>query len=164
MNSLVLNSDWRPLSIISAKRAVILDINNQNITALSYYANTIESINERFKVPAVLLYSKYVRFRRNNSPTKANIRNRDRNKCAYCECVLTDNIFTIDHIIPISRFTNKSLANTWENKVACCKKCNNKKGNRTPEEAKMLLKVKPRRVYGILIGNSAPDEWKKYIN
>ena len=33
--------------------------------------------------------------------------------------------------------------NTWTNLVACCQKCNLKKGDKTPEEARMHLRVKP---------------------
>jgi len=45
---------------------------------------------------------------------------------------------TIDHIIPKSR----GGKTTFENCVASCKPCNNNKGDRTPREAKMYLKVK----------------------
>ncbi|MFC1789265.1 HNH endonuclease, partial [Thermodesulfobacteriota bacterium] len=46
---------------------------------------------------------------------------------------------TIDHIIPKSR----SGRTSFENCVASCKPCNNKKGGRTPSEASMYLKIKP---------------------
>ena len=32
---------------------------------------------------------------------------------------------------------------TWENTVACCTKCNGKKGSRLPEEAGMVLRFQP---------------------
>jgi 5-methylcytosine-specific restriction endonuclease McrA len=40
---------------------------------------------------------------------------------------------TLDHIEPISRGGTTS----WDNVVTACKKCNTKKANRTPREAKM---------------------------
>jgi 5-methylcytosine-specific restriction endonuclease McrA len=33
--------------------------------------------------------------------------------------------------------------NTWLNTVAACLRCNNRKANRTPAEASMLLSVRP---------------------
>ena len=41
--------------------------------------------------------------------------------------------------MPVSRGGPKS----WKNLVAACHKCNHKKGNRTPSEAKMPLLNKP---------------------
>jgi 5-methylcytosine-specific restriction endonuclease McrA len=46
---------------------------------------------------------------------------------------------TLDHVIPKS----KGGMNTWENLVTSCFKCNLKKANRTPEEAKMKMSHKP---------------------
>jgi len=64
---------------------------------------------------------------------------RDRNMCAYCGDVLNNNVLTADHIVPKSRGGAKS----WTNVVSACKPCNNRKGNRTPEEAKMPLLYVP---------------------
>lgn len=54
---------------------------------------------------------------------------RDGYMCAYCGRKAT----TVDHVIPKSKGGNEDAANL----VACCKRCNNKKSNRTPEEAGM---------------------------
>jgi 5-methylcytosine-specific restriction endonuclease McrA len=53
--------------------------------------------------------------------------------------VLTAGSLTLDHVIPKSR-GGKS---TWENLVACCYPCNNRKGDRTPDEAAVKLATKP---------------------
>ena len=47
---------------------------------------------------------------------------------------------TLDHVLPRSRGGESS----WDNLVACCKKCNHRKGNRTPEESGMHLLRRPR--------------------
>lgn len=60
---------------------------------------------------------------------------RDRHVCGYCGDVFTARELTIDHIIPKS----KGGRNTWTNTVSACKPCNTRKGNRTPEQAKMHL-------------------------
>lgn len=54
---------------------------------------------------------------------------RDRYMCAYCGRKAD----TVDHIIPKSKGGDESD----ENLVACCKRCNMEKNNRTPEEAGM---------------------------
>ena len=46
---------------------------------------------------------------------------------------------TIDHVIP----KNRGGEDSWENLVVACQKCNRKKGNQTPDEAKMPLNRKP---------------------
>ena len=46
---------------------------------------------------------------------------------------------TIDHILPRSR----GGKNTWLNTVAACGGCNQRKGDRTPVEARMPLRITP---------------------
>lgn len=60
---------------------------------------------------------------------------RDSHKCAYCNGPAR----TIDHVFPKSR----GGKNIWLNTVAACFPCNNKKDNRTPEEAGMKLLWQP---------------------
>ena len=62
---------------------------------------------------------------------------RDHNSCQYCGS--TKNL-TLDHVIPRSR----GGRHTWENVVAACSECNGRKGNRTPTEAGMPLRTKPK--------------------
>lgn len=64
---------------------------------------------------------------------------RDLHTCAYCGEQYLPHQLTIDHILPQSR-GGKS---TWMNTVASCKPCNVRKGNKTPEEAKMHLLFVP---------------------
>ena len=70
--------------------------------------------------------------------SKRNIFVRDGYKCMYCGTREKIKL-TIDHVIPQSR-GGKS---TFDNCVASCRPCNNKKGHRTPNEAKMYLLRQP---------------------
>jgi 5-methylcytosine-specific restriction endonuclease McrA len=56
-------------------------------------------------------------------------------------CGSREGPMTVDHVVP----KIYGGADTWENLVAACLKCNNSKGNRTPEQAGMKLRKKPRR-------------------
>jgi len=64
---------------------------------------------------------------------------RDKMTCRYCGLALTINpgpcFATIDHVVPWSRGGGRRK----ENLVACCDDCNQKKRDRTPEEAGMPL-------------------------
>jgi hypothetical protein len=66
---------------------------------------------------------------------------RDLNICAYCGNHFHDKQLSRDHIIPTSR----DGANSWMNCITACKKCNQLKDNRTPEEAGMHLLYVPYR-------------------
>jgi 5-methylcytosine-specific restriction endonuclease McrA len=93
--------------------------------------------------------------------SRKNILRRDGFKCAYCG--RGDLPLTVDHIIPRS----KKGKNSWTNLVAACTKCNNRKGDRTPDEAGMKLLVKPFAPNHILFiknsVNQLDENWKKYL-
>jgi 5-methylcytosine-specific restriction endonuclease McrA len=68
---------------------------------------------------------------------------------------------TVDHIIPQS----KGGKNTWSNTICACHWCNNRKGNRTDNEAGMKLLWEPKRprTNYFVVGSKIPKEWKYYI-
>ncbi len=115
----------------------------------------------RIPVPSVIRLKYYVKpIYRDAYPTKRNIFIRDRYRCQYCGSVKD---LTLDHIIPKVR----GGKDTWTNLVCACKKCNNYKGNRTPEEAGMQLLSKPRKPsyleLMILSRREIPEEWKEFL-
>lgn len=64
---------------------------------------------------------------------------RDRHTCLYCLSESSDKKLTRDHVIPVSR----QGKNVWTNVVTACRKCNQRKGARTPAEANMTLHAVP---------------------
>ena len=58
-------------------------------------------------------------------------------------------------------------AHTWDNLVACCVRCNNLKGDRTPEEKGWTLRVRPRAPRGpawVVRGADARDpSWEAFL-
>lgn len=133
------------------------------MSVLQYYEETISSPSTTLSIPAVMVYNTYVNKGIVSSPTRRNIRLRDKDRCGYCYKILSGKEITIDHIIPSSRFTNKAKSNTWENQIVSCKKCNNKKGNRTPKEANMQLLHDPIKVRNVLELGNIPEEWMDYL-
>lgn len=64
---------------------------------------------------------------------------RDANLCMYCGLHFRASELTRDHITPISR----GGRDVWTNVVTACRRCNNHKGGRTPEEARLQLVAVP---------------------
>jgi 5-methylcytosine-specific restriction endonuclease McrA len=64
---------------------------------------------------------------------------RDANLCMYCGAHFRTSELTRDHITPISR----GGRDAWTNVVTACRRCNNHKGGRTPEEARVQLVAVP---------------------
>jgi len=70
--------------------------------------------------------------------SKRNVLIRDNFTCMYCGADIK-RYSTLDHVIPKS----KGGKSTFENVVACCITCNNKKDNKLPSQAKMYLTRQP---------------------
>jgi hypothetical protein len=64
---------------------------------------------------------------------------RDANKCLYCGNDFNYRSLSRDHVIPLS-LGGKDV---WTNVVTSCRRCNNHKGGKTPEEANMMLLAIP---------------------
>ena len=93
--------------------------------------------------------------------TRKNIIKRDANKCQYCGKKSIE--LTIDHIIPKSRGGSDS----WENLITACVRCNNRKGNQTPDEAGIRLLSRPRKPNHIIflkqnIAN-LEESWRPFL-
>lgn len=88
---------------------------------------------------------------------------RDGHQCLYCGNIFSHNQLSRDHIIPLSKGGN----DTWTNVVTSCKRCNNSKGARTPEDARMLLLAIPftpsRVEYIILRGRTILADQMEFL-
>ena len=138
---LVLNASYEPINICAARRALVLVLKGvasaeeESTHAHPFGAQRGETADRVIRL---------LEYRRIPHQTRAlsrkNILMRDRYTCQYCHRTLPSAELTLDHVIPRSR----AGETTWENLVACCHPCNNRKGNRTPEEAGMKLARPPR--------------------
>jgi 5-methylcytosine-specific restriction endonuclease McrA len=64
---------------------------------------------------------------------------RDANVCMYCAERFRTSELTRDHITPLSR----GGLDVWTNVVTACRRCNNHKGGKLPEEANLQLVAVP---------------------
>ena len=162
---LVLNASYEPINICAARRALVLVLKGVASTEEHSSAN-VHSSRHSVRLPSVIRLLEYRRIpHQTRALSRKNILMRDRYTCQYCARTSPHVELTLDHVIPRSR----SGETTWENLVACCHACNNKKGNRTPEEAGFKLARQPRpfslhtsRHLMRLLGK-ADDQWRKYL-
>ncbi len=64
---------------------------------------------------------------------------RDQSLCLYCGQQFPNNMLSRDHVKPLSQ----GGRDRWNNVVTACKRCNNHKASRTPEQAGMQLLAIP---------------------
>lgn len=162
---LVLNASYEPINICAARRAIVLVLKGlahpEELTQ-----QTLSAARRQFAVPSVIRLLEYRRIpHQSRALSRKNILMRDRYACQYCGRSGQSATLTLDHVIPRSRGGESA----WENLVACCHECNNRKGNRTPEEANMKLSKVPRpfslhtsRHLMRLLGRGE-DQWRKYL-
>ncbi|MBI3873353.1 MAG: HNH endonuclease [candidate division Zixibacteria bacterium] len=159
---LVLNQNYEPLSVCTAKRAVVLVFLGKAEIIERLDGRMVRTARQSFPVPSVVRLGLYVaRPQKRVLLTRRNIIKRDGHRCQYCGQSRT--AMTVDHVIP----KNRGGDDSWENLVSACVHCNNKKGHRTPDEADMPLRRLPRRPSHItfiqrFIG-LGDHRWKQYL-
>ena len=161
---LVLNATYEPLSVVSLKRAVILLL-KEKAEIVEAAEAVLRSERISLPMPLVIRLVYYVRLPRQLSVplTRRTVMARDHYTCQYCGAQPGRSELTLDHVVPRSQGGGTS----WENVVTACRSCNQRKGNRTPAQAGMRLRSKPRRpryVALALIGEPRHYEiWGKYL-
>jgi 5-methylcytosine-specific restriction endonuclease McrA len=139
-NVLVLNQNYEPLSVCTVRRAVLMLFLGKAEAIENRDGECVRSVSTRISVPSIVRLASYARVpRKHIILTRKNIIKRDGGRCMYCGS--REGAMTVDHVVP----KKYGGTDTWENLVCACLKCNNKKGNRTPEEANMKLMCKPRK-------------------
>ena len=122
-----------------------LEISELRAEEKDQHDDWIRSVRFEILVPRIIRLLRYEKVPKQS--TRFNRRNlfaRDNNQCQYCSRVLPSSQLSIDHVLPRSR----GGPTTWDNVVACCVRCNTRKGGRTPQEAHMKLLKAPRRPKG----------------
>lgn len=162
---LVLNATFEPINVTAVRRALVLML--KGVAEAEETSSTqVHSTSRAIPVPSVIRLLSYRHIpQQSRALSRKNILLRDRNICQFCGRAFPASELTLDHVVPRSRGGRSS----WENLVACCYKCNNAKGDRTPEEAGLNLQRRPRpftlhtsRQLMRLIGHKE-EKWRKYL-
>ena len=142
MRTLVLNAGFEPLAVVSFRRALMLVLNNKATIVKADDEHPVQAATGSFDRPSVIVLQRYVKvpYVRRVPVTRRGVLRRDGSRCAYCAASAN----TIDHVLPKSR----GGKDTWDNLVACCFRCNNVKGDRTPQEMGWRLHGTPKMPSG----------------
>ena len=150
------------MSVINAKKAIILLCLGKVELVEAHNGKRVRSVSSSMPFPSIVRLAFYVRIPyKKIILSRKNILRRDSHRCQYCG--RSDIALTVDHVFPLSR----GGEDTWENLVCACVRCNNAKGDRTPDEAMMPLgrtPIRPNHVTFIrhFVG-SMNERWKPYL-
>src|SRR6266581_5049720 len=134
---LVLNQNYEPLNVCNARRAFVL-VDRGKAEIIEHSEGALRSAFHAFPLPSVIRLIYMIRRPRPQMRlTRREIFVRDHYTCQYCGRQTKD--LTIDHVTP----RHRGGPHTWDNLVSACRGCNHRKGGRTPDEARMLLRRVP---------------------
>ena len=159
---LLLDSRFKPIRIITVRGAIhllfrevaqVMNANWQKFTTEEWFNETkallknnpelrvIRSVDSAMAVPDVICLTEFKMTTHASrcACNKKNIVLRDHNTCQYCGVVISLEKASIDHVMPSSR----NGQYVWTNVVTSCVKCNQAKGDKTPEEWGRPLQKKP---------------------
>lgn len=171
MKTLVLAPSFTPIDEIPIERAILLLLEGKAQSLKDHPTRVFRNADGRVRIPApvVIVLEALVDLAGvvfgKASWTRANVYLRDGYACQYCgrsqdelvrgsiprevsvrygsesvRLFVSRESLTIDHVTPQSQ----GGKNSYENTVAACSTCNGRKEDRTPAQAKMFLRRKPR--------------------
>ncbi len=158
--ALVLNATYEPLCVVSARRALILVL-DERAELVHGTGREYRSARASFPEPSVVRLSQYVRVPRQGriAISRRSVFARDGHHCQYCGAAAEN----IDHVVPRSR----GGTHTWDNVVAACRRCNAAKEDRLLEETPFVLRRKPvaprSRVWLLVASGEVRAEWAAYV-
>lgn len=159
---LVLNQNYEPLNICTARRAVVL-LDRGKAEVLEHGLGVIRTPSFALSLPSVIrLVYLIKRPRPQKRLTRREVFLRDGYSCQYCGKETRE--LTLDHVIP----RHLGGEHVWENLASACKECNRRKAGRTPGQARMKLLRPPRppratSYYLFYHHLQTRDEWDKFI-
>ncbi len=150
------------MSVCGVQKAVILLFLGKAELIAKSDGRMVHSVRSSLPVPSIVRLSMYVRVPYKKIVlSRKNILRRDNFRCQYCGA--TDVPLTIDHMVPKSR----GGEDTWENLITACIRCNNRKGNRSPEQAHVTPRSTPRRPSHLMfikhVSSHLDEQWKPYL-
>ncbi len=168
METLVLNSAFQPVARITWQRAITLLFLGKVEVVEAYEDKTIRAVSFEIKMPSVV---RFFRMLARRKPivrfSRENVYARDNGQCQYCARKVTRPEATYDHVTPRSQ----GGRTTWENIVIACVPCNQAKGGRTPQQARMALRsvpVKPKKLpdsvrLTFMFQKGMPASWSNWL-
>ena len=182
---LVLNKHWDPIDVVDVRHALSQMASHQMVgfdfaQKDAFYPVTweewllldvraeddfIQAVNFKVRAPRVVMAVKYAKtVMKRPKLTLKSLAERDGGRCAYTLEELSHHDRTMEHVLPKSR----GGQTRWDNVVLAKKKINNRRGNKSLEEAGLTLKIKPhtpkpKTFAATLHGRIKFSEWKQFI-
>jgi 5-methylcytosine-specific restriction endonuclease McrA len=167
-STLILNHYMAPHRVCSWQDA-ITELFTGKVEIVEWYDEIVYSNPARgitMKMPAVARLIKPVSaFKKGVKFSRVNVMARDNFVCQYCGKRHAMGDLNYDHVVP----RVQGGKTVWDNIVTSCYECNDKKGARTPEQAKMKLIRKPFRpktlplAQPVLAMKNIPEEWQPFV-
>lgn len=166
--TLVLDTGYRAVRRVSWQRAVTLWALGKVDLVEQYEDRHIRSVSLTMRMPSVVRYVKGDFYRKRSVRfSRENVYARDHGKCAYCAKTLSRRDATYDHVVPRAQ----GGRTRWENIVIACAFCNQRKDDRTPEQAGMKLLVRPHKPkvdpgllrMAVTWDRNMPPSWKQFL-
>ena len=165
---LVLNSDYEPLNVCNMRRAIVLlYLGKADILHAHEQLDSVIVDPDGRELPAPSVLRLRYHVRRPLPELKLSRRSifaRDNYTCQYCGVQSRD--LTIDHIMP----KRHGGGLQWENLVACCRRCNTRKGDKLLPNTGMKLARQPRRPRYVpyisltkYINGTKNEVWRDYL-
>lgn len=137
LRTLVLNADYQPKNLLKLETIpvehALSDFFSSKCHVVDTYDRVVKTmkVKNRIAIPSVIAYKTMYK-----RPDRLPLHNmylllRDRYECVYCGIVLSEDVMTWDHYVPVSR----GGTTEWSNILSSCKKCNFAYG-RTPAHKK----------------------------
>lgn len=158
--ALVLNATYEPIGVVSSRRAIVLAL-AEKVDVLAETGQRMESAHLSLAIPSVVRLRYYVKvpYKRTAPLSRRAVFARDQGRCQYCG----RSAESIDHVVPRS----KGGPHTWENVVACCRKCNTYKGDRLLADCNLSLASPPEAptqyVWVKVAAGRVPEAWAPYL-
>jgi 5-methylcytosine-specific restriction endonuclease McrA len=160
--ALILNATYEPLSVVSTRRAVVLVLRDR-ADVIEVNGAIWRSEQVAMESPSVIRLRRFVRvpYARRVPLNRRAVFLRDDNECQYCGRQAEN----LDHVIPKSQ----GGTHVWENVVAACRRCNSKKGGRTPAQAGLTMRRQPeaprRHTWvHVALGYAPEPAWEPYLS
>ncbi|MCC5943934.1 MAG: HNH endonuclease [Bernardetiaceae bacterium] len=160
---LVLNADYRAISVCSASKAFVLVYMQKAELVSSVKDGFLRTVSRSFPMPSVIRLMRYVKVPyRGVVLSRQNLFKRDNYQCVYCG-ERNKALLTLDHVIPRSQGGKTS----WTNLVTACQRCNSHKGNYSLEKIGMNLPYEPFKPTFVMFlrdfSRIGDDSWQPYL-
>lgn len=166
MRVLVLNMFYEPVRVVTWQTAVCMLYDSKAEIVEAVEGEVLRSPSIEMPMPSIIRQVRKPRTRKVSVKfSRANVLLRDRYSCQYCGGRFEPRDLNYDHVIPRSRGGKTE----WSNIVTSCFPCNEQKGDRTPQEARMPLRHEPVKPDWLPVVNkkfdlrSVPDSWRPYL-